>query len=106
MTTVMQQVEQQNTKGTAAVCRFCGYTLRHAFIDLGMSPPCESNLTSDQLNQMEPFYPLRVFVCERCFLVQLEEYISPENIFSEYAYLSYYSDSWLAHAKAYADLIV
>lgn len=71
-----------------------------------MSPPCESNLSADQLNQMEPFYPLHVFVCEHCFLVRLEEYVSPENIFTEYAYFSSYSDSWMAHAKAYTDLMM
>jgi hypothetical protein len=89
-----------------APCRFCGAPLRHTFADLGMSPPCESFLAADQLNQMEAFYPLHVFVCEHCFLVQLEEYISPEAIFSEYAYFSSYSDSWLAHAKAYTESMV
>ena len=73
--------------------------LHHTFVDLGMSPLCESFLPADQLNQMEPFYPLHVFVCEQCFLVQLEEYVSPEHIFTEYAYFSSYSDSWLAHAQ-------
>jgi len=75
--------------------------LRHTFVDLGMSPLCESYLSADQLNQMEPFYPLHVHVCDRCFLVQLQEYVRPECIFSEYAYFSSYSDSWLAHANAY-----
>jgi len=75
--------------------------LRHTFVDLGMSPLCESYLSADQLNQMEPFYPLHVLVCDRCFLVQLQEYVRPECIFSEYAYFSSYSDSWLAHANAY-----
>jgi 2-polyprenyl-3-methyl-5-hydroxy-6-metoxy-1,4-benzoquinol methylase len=87
-------------------CRFCGSTLRHVFVDLGMSPLCESYLTFEQLNEMEPFYPLRVFICEKCFLVQLEEFVSPENIFSEYAYFSSYSDSWVQHAKKYAEMVV
>src|SRR5438270_10682388 len=82
-------------------CRFCGTKLEHTFVDLGMSPLCESYLSSTQLNQMEPFYPLHVYVCSNCFLVQLEAYVSPEHIFSDYAYFSSYSDSWLAHAKAY-----
>lgn len=86
-------------------CRFCGTTLRQTFVDLGMSPLCESYLSANQLNQMEPFYPLHVHVCGRCFLVQLQEYVSPEHIFSDYAYFSSYSDSWLAHAKAYAGLM-
>jgi len=71
-----------------------------------MSPLCESYLTAEQLNKMEPFYPLHVYVCENCFLVQLEEYVSPESIFSEYAYFSSYADSWLRHAKDYTDLMV
>jgi SAM-dependent methyltransferase len=70
-----------------------------------MSPLCESYLTREQINQMEPFYPLHVWVCERCFLVQVEEYVRPEGIFTEYAYFSSYSDSWLAHAGAYVDMI-
>jgi hypothetical protein len=71
-----------------------------------MSPLCERFLTVEQLNQMEPFYPLHVYVCENCFLVQLQEYVSPENIFTEYAYFSSYSDSWLQHAKAYTDFMI
>ena len=64
-------------------CRFCGAALKHTFVDLGMSPPCEAILAKSQLNQMEAFYPLHVFVCDSCFLVQLEEYVAPENIFTE-----------------------
>lgn len=94
------------TAAPVACCRFCGSGLRHTFTDLGMSPPCEAFLPANQLNQMEAFYPLHVFVCEHCFLVQLQEYLSPENIFTEYAYFSSYSDSWLAHAKAYTELMV
>jgi SAM-dependent methyltransferase len=86
-------------------CRFCQAPLRHTFVDLGMSPLCESYLTADQLNQMEPFYPLHVKVCGQCFLVQLEEYVSAEHIFTEYAYFSSYSDSWLKHASNYVDMI-
>ena len=71
-----------------------------------MSPLCESFLTAEQLNQMEPFYPLHAYVCERCFLVQLQKYVHPATIFTEYAYFSSYSDSWLHHAKSYTDLMV
>ena len=88
-----------------AACLFCAAPLHHTFADLGMSPLCESFLTAEQLNQMEPFYPLHVWVCERCFLVQVEEYVQPEGIFTEYAYFSSYSDSWLAHVRAYVDMI-
>lgn len=96
---------QKKSSARAASCRFCGSALHHTFTDLGMSPLCESILSADQLNQMEAFYPLHVFVCEHCFLVQLEEYVRPEHIFTEYAYFSSYSDSWLAHAKAYTELM-
>jgi len=97
---------QNSTNAYHSCCRFCGAVLHHTFVDLGMSPLCESYLGPGQLNQMEPFYPLHVYVCEQCFLVQLEEYVSPEEIFSEYAYFSSYSDTWLEHARAYTDMIV
>ncbi|MGA8212721.1 MAG: class I SAM-dependent methyltransferase [Candidatus Sulfotelmatobacter sp.] len=84
-------------------CRFCSAPLRHTFVDLGMSPLCESYVSLEQLNAMEPFYPLHVFVCEKCFLVQLQQYVSAESIFSDYAYFSSYSDSWLRHASNYVD---
>ena len=87
-------------------CRFCGVVLKHVFLDLGMSPLANSYLKADQLNQMEPFYPLRAFVCERCLLVQLQEFESPDHIFSDYAYFSSYSDMFLQHAKEYVDMAV
>ncbi len=87
-------------------CRFCGFKLEHTFVDLGMSPLCESFLPGDHLNEMEPFYPLHAQVCGNCFLVQLQTYVTPEDIFSDYAYFSSYSDSWLAHAKRYTDQMV
>jgi SAM-dependent methyltransferase len=87
-------------------CRFCKTPLHHTMVDLGMSPLCESFLAAGQLNRMEPFYPLHVYVCEHCLLVQLEEYVSPEAIFSEYAYFSSFSDSWLQHAKQYTESMI
>ena len=87
-------------------CRFCGSELHFTLVDLGMSPLCESYLSADQLNQMEPFYPLHVYVCENCYLAQLEEYVSPESIFTEYAYFSSYADTWLQHVKNYTDQMV
>jgi SAM-dependent methyltransferase len=84
---------------------FCGTPLHHTFVDLGMSPLCESYVPAEQLNHMEPFYPLHVYVCSSCFLVQLEEFVSPEHIFSEYAYFSSYSDSWVEHMRRYAETI-
>ena len=86
-------------------CRSCGATLEHTFVDLGMSPLANSYIKPERLNRMEPFYPLHVYVCGKCLLVQLEQFSSPADIFSDYAYYSSFSDSWLAHAKAYADMI-
>ncbi len=97
--------DQTNTISTTALCRFCRARLRHTFVDLGMSPLCESYLTLDQLNAMEPFYPLHVKVCGECFLVQLDQYVSMEHIFTEYAYFSSYSDSWLKHSSNYVEMI-
>jgi len=87
-------------------CRICGSELRHPFVDLGASPLCESFLAASECNRMEPFYPLCVYVCERCFLVQLEEYVAPAEIFSQYAYFSSYSESWLRHARNYVEMAV
>lgn len=86
-------------------CRLCGHRLEHTFVNLGVSPLCESFLAANQLDAMEPFFPLHVLVCGNCFLVQLREYVSPEHIFTEYAYFSSYSTSWVAHAKAYCEMI-
>ena len=86
-------------------CRGCGAPIDFLFVDLGMSPLCESFLAAEELDRMEPFYPLRVLVCGECFLVQLHEYVRVENIFTDYAYFSSYSDSWLAHAKAYVEMM-
>ncbi|BBO82788.1 SAM-dependent methyltransferase [Desulfosarcina ovata subsp. sediminis] len=88
---------------TELKCRFCGTPLEHIFIDLGMTPPSNSYLPADKLLAMEPFYPLRVFVCRECFLVQLPAYHTSEDIFSDYAYFSSYSDSWLDHCRKFAD---
>src|SRR5271154_5272848 len=84
-------------------CRFCAADLRRTFVDLGMSPLCESYPSASDLNHGETYYPLHVYVCERCFLVQLEQYETAENIFSDYAYFSSYSDSWLKHSENYCD---
>jgi len=96
--TVLQEVDVQIAAGT---CRFCGVGLRRTFVDLGMSPLCETYPSCADLNRGETYYPLHVYVCEKCFLVQLEEYESVESIFSDYAYFSSYSDSWLKHAENY-----
>jgi hypothetical protein len=87
-------------------CRFCGALLRHTFVDLGTSPLCESFRTAAELDRMEPFYPLHAFVCGECFLVQLREYVSGEEIFAEYAYFSSYSESWVVHARRYVEAMI
>ena len=86
-------------------CRFCGSPLSLSFADLGMSPLSNAYLKPGQLGKMEPFYPLHAWVCESCFLVQLEEFESPEHIFSDYAYFSSFSDSWLDHARQFTDQV-
>ncbi len=87
-------------------CRFCGNSLNHTFVDLGMSPLSNAYLKVEHINCAEKFYPLHSYVCEKCFLVQLEEFETPEDIFSDYAYFSSYSDTWLSHAKSYTQLMV
>ena len=87
-------------------CRFCGTPLTHVFADLGVSPLANSYLSEDELGQMEPFYPLRALVCHECFLVQLEDYETPDVIFSEYAYFSSYSTTWLDHSRRYAEMAI
>src|ERR1700744_1081394 len=84
-------------------CRLCGARLRRTFVDLGMSPLCESYLPADRLDAPETFYPLHVRLCATRLLVPLPAYVPGEDIFSDYAYFSSYSDSWVAHAKRYAD---
>ncbi len=85
----------------ASNCRFCNTPLEHDLVDLGLSPISNAFIKPDRVNDDEAFYPLHAFVCSECFLVQLEEFESPGEIFSDYVYFSSYSDSWLAHAKAF-----
>jgi SAM-dependent methyltransferase len=87
-------------------CRFCGAPVDAVFADLGMSPLANSYLPPERVNSMEPFYPLRALVCAKCFLVQLEEFETPEQIFSDYAYFSSYSSSWLDHSRRYAEQMI
>ncbi|MBD2102623.1 class I SAM-dependent methyltransferase [Leptolyngbya sp. FACHB-261] len=101
MTALTEKLQEAQAVTTRGCCRFCETPLKHTMVDLGMSPPCNSILKFEQLNGMEPFYPLQVFVCDQCLLVQLLEYVSPGEIFSDYSYFSSYSDSWLRHAKNY-----
>jgi 2-polyprenyl-3-methyl-5-hydroxy-6-metoxy-1,4-benzoquinol methylase len=87
-------------------CRLCENPLQHIFADLGVSPLANSYLKADQLNQMEPFYPLRAYVCTKCYLVQVPVFQSSEEIFGDYSYFSSFSDSWLQHAETYAESII
>ena len=80
-------------------CRFCGTLLTDTLCDLGVSPLSNAFLRPEQLQEMEPFYPLHARVCGECFLVQLGEFATPERIFGDYAYFSSYSESWLRHAR-------
>src|SRR3954452_8381981 len=104
------QTDSPHTATTAPAglpaCRFCAAPLSRTFVDLGMSPLCESYVPAERVNSMEPFYPLHAKVCETCLLVQLEEVVTADHIFSEYAYFSSYSYSWVAHARAYVDKVV
>jgi hypothetical protein len=111
MKTLMQSsapltVQELSSPDAAMNCRFCGAPVRDTLVDLGMSPLCESYVSRENANKMEPFYPLHVFVCEKCFLAQLDEFVPCEDIFTEYAYFSSYSDSWVEHARRYAEMMI
>jgi SAM-dependent methyltransferase len=102
----MTLTAETKQKPETGVCRFCGTGVRRTFVDLGMSPLCETYPTADQFARGEIYYPLHVYVCEKCFLVQLDEYETPDKIFSDYAYFSSYSDSWLKHCENYCTKMV
>jgi SAM-dependent methyltransferase len=101
--TLTSQLEQSTA---TQPCRFCGAALRHTFVDLGMSPLCETYPAASDFKRGEVYYPLHVYTCEKCFLVQLEEYEKVENIFTDYPYFSSYSDSWLKHCENYCDKMI
>jgi C-methyltransferase C-terminal domain/Putative zinc binding domain/Methyltransferase domain len=100
------QIDPRPANTALPNCRFCSAPVHHTFVDLGMSPLCESYVPAERLNAMEPFYPLHAKICERCLLVQLEEFVAADEIFTEYAYFSSYSDSWVAHARAYVEMAI
>ena len=87
-------------------CRFCGELLESTFADLGVQPLCESYLSAVQLTKMEPTYPLHVYFCKKCFLVQLEESITPQEMYKNYAYFSSSSKGWLKHSESFAEMII
>ncbi|MFM2129359.1 MAG: hypothetical protein RL477_905, partial [Pseudomonadota bacterium] len=90
----------------AGTCRFCATPLKRTFVDLGAMPPANYYLRTEDLRRAEPYYPLHAYVCEECYLVQLEEIQSPEQLFSEYAYFSSFSKSWLDHTRAYVNAMI
>lgn len=97
----------QNSATAASQCRFCAAELRHSVVDLGMSPLCQKHVKPAQAKDAEQFYPLHAYVCDQCWLVQLEEFAAPDEIFSEeYGYFSSFSDSWLEHARVYTELML
>jgi SAM-dependent methyltransferase len=106
MTTETLSVPADATKLAAPSCRFCRAELHRTFVDLGMSPLCETYPAREDLHRGEVYYPLHVYVCDKCFLVQLEEYESAENIFGDYPYFSSYSDSWLKHSENYCHQMI
>lgn len=100
------RVEAGRTLGAPSVpCRLCGAEVSRTVVDLGMSPPCEKLVRRHELDTMEAYYPLHVLVCDSCLLVQLREYVEPKEIFSEYAYFSSFSTSWVEHARRYVEMI-
>jgi SAM-dependent methyltransferase len=101
-TTVLQKIDPRTASKS---CRFCGAGLQREFVDLGMSPLCETYPSSADLNHGEIYYPLHIYVCDSCWLVQLEEYESGEKIFANYPYFSSYSDSWLKHCENYCSMM-
>jgi len=101
--TTMTALQGTDIQITTKLCRFCGAGLYRTFVDLGMSPLCETYPSTAELNHGEVYYPLHVYICEQCWLVQLEEYESAENIFSDYAYFASFSDSWLKHCEKYCN---
>lgn len=88
-------------------CRFCSAPLTHTFVDLGTSPLCQRHVTPARFDHAEPIYPLHVYVCDMCFLVQLPAYVAREEIFdAEYGYFSSFSDTMLKHAEAYVQMMI
>src|SRR5215831_1090868 len=88
---------------SVASCRFCRTVLTTEFVDLGMSPLCQSHISPGRVDEMEEFYPLKAYVCGNCFLVQLAHRIEPSKLFTDYAYLSSYSSTWVEHARKYVE---
>ena len=103
----MSTLGLHHINGNNRKCRFCEAPLYQSVVDLGMSPLCQKHVKPEEANKLEKFFPLHAYVCNQCWLVQLDEFATPEEIFAdEYAYFSSFSDSWLQHAKKYANLMI
>lgn len=102
----MEPIAETMTDENIPTCRFCGAQLKDVFVNLGMSPLSNAYITQSELDKGEKFYPLKAYVCSSCFLVQLQEFETPDVIFSDYAYFSSYSDTWLEHARRYTDMMI
>ena len=103
--TLTEPLEREPMRG-ATSCRHCERPLELSLVDLGKSPLCQTVLTDRGLGEPEMFYPLHAKVCTHCWLVQIPEFVPPDGIFTEYAYFSAYSDSWVEHARRYVEMIV
>src|SRR5215470_15357767 len=102
----LQRDAQATARGAGGACLLCGAGLQHSLVDLGKSPLCETFLTPEQTDRMEPFFPLHVLVCDECWLVQLKQYVAAEGIFTDhYPYYSSFSTSWVEHARKYCEMI-
>ena len=99
----MLEIASETVAVHIAKCRFCGAALERSFVDLGMSPLCESYVDAEELSRPEVFHPLHVRICNECLLVQTDIDVEPGAIFTDYAYFSAYSDSWVEHARGYAE---
>jgi len=102
---MIQSVASNSSLGKRTTCRHCGAPLVHSVVDLGVQPPCEGYVSAERFNEPELTYPLHAMVCANCLLVQLETDVAPESIYTEYAYFSSYSDSWLEHSRRYTERI-
>ena len=101
-----KSIESSSPSGKRTKCRHCYAPLQHSVVDLGVQPPCEGYVTADRFHEAELFYPLHAMVCQQCLLVQLETDVAPESIYTEYAYFSSFSDSWLEHCRLFSEEIV
>lgn len=99
-------VAMKPPSGKRTTCRHCGGGLKNSVVDLGVQPPCEGYVAAERFNEPELFYPLHAMVCQQCLLVQLETDVSPESIYTEYAYFSSFSDSWLEHCRLFSEEII